>query len=226
MTIIVSIEGNIGSGKSRFIAALQSQLHLSQRKVKFLADPVDDWNTIRDEHDTTMLELYYADQAKYAFPFQMMAYISRLSLLRAALKEDNYAFIFTERSVFTDKNVFAAMLREDGKIKPIEYAIYLRWFDEFVQDLPPIQYVHIKTEPEVAHARVCHRARPGEIISLDYLRNCQQYHDQWFAKLKTPLLELDGNEDIDLKPSVLSSWIYEVQEFTENLYYKSLPRFC
>ena len=133
MTIIVSIEGNIGSGKSRFIAALQSQLHLSQRKVKFLAEPVDDWNTIRDEHDTTMLELYYADQAKYAFPFQMMAYISRLSLLRAALKEDNYAFIFTERSVFTDKNVFAAMLREDGKIKPIEYAIYLRWFDEFVQ---------------------------------------------------------------------------------------------
>ena len=225
MTIIISIEGNIGSGKSRFLEALQTQLRLANYKIKFLAEPVEDWNTVRDQHGTTMLELYYADQDKYAFSFQMMAYISRLSLVRAALKENKYAFIFTERSVFTDKNVFAAMLKDDGKIKPIEYAIYMRWFDEFVQDLPPIHYIHIKTDPEVAHARVCHRARPGEIIPLDYLHNCQRYHAQWFAKLNAPLLELDGNEDIDVKPSILSSWIYEVEEFAVNLHYKSLPSY-
>lgn len=225
MTIVISIEGNIGSGKSRFLEALQTQLRLADYKIKFLEEPVDVWNTVRDADGTTMLELYYADQDKYAFPFQMMAYISRLSLLRAALKEDKYSFIFTERSVFTDRNVFAAMLRDDGKIKPIEYAIYMRWFDEFVQDLPPIHYIHIKTDPEVAHARVCKRARPGEIISLEYLRNCQQYHDQWFVKLKKPLLELDGNEDMDVHPHVLSSWIFEVQEFAIHLHYKALPRY-
>jgi len=226
MTVIISIEGNIGSGKSRFIAALQLELRLANYKVKFLAEPVEEWNTVRDEHGTTMLELYYQDQDKFAFPFQMMAYISRLSLLRATLKENKYAFIITERSVFTDKNVFAAMLKDDGKIKPIEYAIYMRWFDEFVQDLPPIHYVHIKTQPEVAHARVSRRGRPGEVISLEYLRNCQHYHTAWFAKLNAPLLELDGNEDIDVKPEVLLRWIYEVEEFAMHLHYNSLPRYC
>ena len=47
----------------------------------------------------------------------MMAYISRLSLFRKALEED-YDVIISERSIFTDKNVFAQMKSFQVGINP------------------------------------------------------------------------------------------------------------
>ena len=49
----------------------------------------------------------------------MMAYISRLKSLRVALKND-YDIIITERSVMTDRNVFAKMLFDSHKLSKIE----------------------------------------------------------------------------------------------------------
>ena len=63
------------------------------------------------------IEKFYKDQQKYAFSFQMMAYISRLALLRRVIRENPNAIIITERSVFTDKEVFAKMLYDEGKIE-------------------------------------------------------------------------------------------------------------
>ena len=73
-----------------------------------------------DLSGVTILEKYYQDQEKYAFPFQMMAYITRLSLIRTAPEE---CIIFTERCVFTDREIFAKMLYDSGKIDHISYSI-------------------------------------------------------------------------------------------------------
>ena len=63
-----------------------------------------------------------------------MMYISRLALLRKTIRENPGCHIVTERSIYTDKNVFAKMLYDDGKIEEVNYKIYLMWFDEFVQE--------------------------------------------------------------------------------------------
>ena len=39
-------------------------------------------SNIKDENGVTILEKFYSDQNKYSFSFQMMAYISRLKLLK------------------------------------------------------------------------------------------------------------------------------------------------
>jgi len=83
--IIVSIEGNIGSGKSTLLANLRTYYE-NNSDVIFLKEPVDEWEKIKDENGTTILEKFYGDQNKYSFPFQMMAYVSRLKVLRDALK--------------------------------------------------------------------------------------------------------------------------------------------
>ena len=62
---------------------------------------------ITDKKGETILAKFYKDQDKYSFSFQMMAYISRISLLRKIIKKNPTAIIITERSVLTDKNVFA-----------------------------------------------------------------------------------------------------------------------
>ena len=96
---IISIEGNIGSGKSTLLGNLKKAL-ANTPGVVFLKEPVDDWESIRDKEGKTMLQKFYADQEKYSFSFQMMAYVSRLALLRETIKENPTAVIISERSLY------------------------------------------------------------------------------------------------------------------------------
>jgi deoxyguanosine kinase len=52
---IVSIEGNIGSGKSTLLANLR-KYYENNPDVIFLKEPVDEWEKIKDENGTTILE--------------------------------------------------------------------------------------------------------------------------------------------------------------------------
>ena len=58
---IISIEGNIGSGKSTFVQYLKN--HFGD-EVCFLDEPVDIWNTIVDKDNVNIIENYYKDQKK------------------------------------------------------------------------------------------------------------------------------------------------------------------
>ena len=127
---IIAIEGNIGSGKSTFVQELKERF-ADRIDICFLQEPVQEWLAIQDNSGTNILEHYYRDQRQYAFPFQMMAYISRLSILKRALENPQYKYIITERCLFTDKNVFCKMLYDDGMIDSIGYQIYNKWFAEF-----------------------------------------------------------------------------------------------
>ena len=120
MTRLISFEGNIGSGKSTFIKNLkayyENKNNCKNKKVCFLPEPVDVWNTIVDNNGKTILENFYSNPKNFAFAFQMMAYISRLALIKEALKCD-YDIIFTERCIFTDKNIFAKIVFENFLIE-------------------------------------------------------------------------------------------------------------
>ena len=76
--------------------------------VFILPEPIDEWLQIKDE-EGNILQHYYKDQKKYSFAFQMMAYISRLAILKKAM-ETGYEYIITERCLETDRHVFCQML--------------------------------------------------------------------------------------------------------------------
>lgn len=209
---IISIEGNIGSGKSTLLEILRDKC----KGIVFLKEPVDVWSTITDSNGVTMLQKFYEDQNKYAFSFQIMAYISRLSLLKKAIKNNPGATIITERSLHTDRMVFAKMLRESNLIEDVNYQIYLKWFDEFLEECPLHKIIYVKADPAVCHSRVEKRSREGENnISLGYLENCHEYHEQMMADLpEIPKLVLDGNNDIfDQESRIIDSWIESIGEF-------------
>tara|TARA_E500000178_G_scaffold356475_1_gene434663 strand:- start:518 stop:1168 length:651 start_codon:yes stop_codon:yes gene_type:complete len=193
---IISIEGNIGSGKSTMVNFLKN--YLSNKKIYFLEEPVEEWEKIIDTSDgKNIIEKFYMDQDRYSFSFQMMAYISRLLMLKKAIQycnDNNINLIICERSLQTDKNVFCKMLYDNKKIEEINYTIYLKWFDEFIKDFPPIYYIYLKTNPEIAYQRVIKRNRKGETISLDYLKMCHNYHEKWLNNLK--ICYIINNDDI------------------------------
>jgi deoxyguanosine kinase len=146
-----------------------------------------------------------------------MAYISRLSLLRKAVKDPKIKLIITERSVETDRNVFAKMLYDVGDISHDEFQIYTLWFDEFLTDVPLSGIVYIHASPEVCMERIGKRAREGETIQSDYIQRCHQYHEDWIHLKKCPLLELPANEDVIGTPRLLSERMENITEFIRGL---------
>ena len=216
MHYIFSIEGNIGSGKSTLVKKLTTILtKLSNIQVIYLPEPVAVWESIKDNSGKNIIEKYYENQEKYAFSFQMMAYITRIHQLKEILKTQRDAIIICERSIFTDKEVFAKMLYDDKKLEDVEYNIYCKWFYEFVKDIPVGGLIYVKTQPEICEKRVIIRNRKGETIPLSYLQNCHKYHEDWLNNEDLPVLTLDGNNDfIDCLPS---SWIESIRTFVNSL---------
>lgn len=203
-----SFDGNIGSGKSTVVSNLKSKLENSNTNkyiYYFLQEPVDEWNTICDTSGINILTKFYANQEKYSFAFQMMAYISRLAQLKETISEiindknfslNNRYFVFSERSVFTDRNVFAKMLYDSGKIEEIEYQIYNKWFDNFIKELPEIKYIYIQTSPDIAYERILKRNREGESIEKEYICSCHKYHEEWLNSV-TGVKFINGNNNTD-----------------------------
>jgi len=214
MTRIISIDGNIGSGKSSIIKYFKKYYEDNatdfNQTLCFLQEPVDIWNTITDLEGKTMIENFYSNPNEYAFAFQMMAYISRLSTIKNALK-DNYDIIISERCVNTDRNVFAKMLYDDGKINEIEFKIYNKWFDEFIDDFPTIEYIYLRTDPQIAFDRIIKRGRLGENIPIEYLTRCHEYHENWLVNKQKCII--DCNVDIEDNPEIVSEWIKTINEY-------------
>jgi deoxyadenosine/deoxycytidine kinase len=178
MKYIFSVEGNIGSGKSTIVKYLKENLKIEN--VIFLQEPVETWNTITDTDGTTIIQRYYANPEKYSFAFQMMAYISRLSQIKRVLNDYPDVIIITERCLYTDFNIFAKMLYNTKMMSEIEYSIYTRWFDEFIDFSYITAYIYITTSPSVCLERIASRSRKGEdLIPLDYLKSCDHYHREW-----------------------------------------------
>lgn len=115
--------------------------------------------------------------------------------------------------------VFAKMLFETGKIEDVNYQIYLRWFDSFVEECPVEQIVYVKADPEICHERIAKRSRAGESnIPLSYLEECHRYHESMLDRTSPDCacheqLLLNGNVDIYENEDALKQMIEDVISF-------------
>ena len=154
----------------------------------------------------TIIEKYYSDQKRYAFSFQMMAFITRIKQINNAIEDaTENQIIITERCIFTDREIFAKMLYETHKIESIEYSIYLRWFDEFVKNIDIDAFVYLDISPEICFERIKNRNRNGEEIPIEYLNSLKEYHEEWiYALPEEKVLVLDGKTNIE---ESLKQWL-------------------
>lgn len=168
------VEGNIGSGKSTLLKMLADQnIHTSQ-------EPVADWLSFKDNTNTSVFDKYYNNPSRYAYVFQMHVMLTRLEQCK-----NNYGKKHvSERSVFTDKNIFADMLHEQGVMDDIEHRVFLSWFRHVVEMIPQIKgWIYLRVDPETCFERVRARDRQSEDnISLDFLKALHEKHEQWFLK--------------------------------------------
>jgi deoxycitidine kinase/deoxyguanosine kinase len=241
--ILVSIEGNIGAGKSTVLEHLEKYMekHMANKKVLFLKEPLDIWEQFHDEKGHTILEKFYENQKRYAFTFQVMAYITRMSLLKNAIKKNpDVEIIIIERSLCADKNIFMNMLHDDGIVEPMEFSIYNKWYSEFIQDYRVDAVIYMDSDPETCANRINKRNRTGEGgIPLDYLKKCKDYHSKWLNETrcsdiqnvseyvtmhtiehenyKYPVLRIDSNTDTEYggPDSVGNKWLEAICQFVK-----------
>lgn len=194
MNIIISIEGNIGSGKSTILKQLKNYTD----NIVYIDEPVDEWESIKDSNNNSILELFYANQEKHAFNFQILAYITRLRLIINAIKINKNKIIICERSIFTDKYVFAKMLFDQNKISDIEWKTYNYWFSTFEEITRLNGIIYVDTNPETCFKRIKKRNRNGESnIPINYLKECDLKHHEWIDNTKVKKLIINGNEEFE-----------------------------
>ena len=58
MVQIISIDGNIGSGKSTFVQKMKQEFN-DNNKIIFIDEPVDEWSNICDKNGETILSKFY-----------------------------------------------------------------------------------------------------------------------------------------------------------------------
>ncbi len=215
---IISVEGNIGSGKSTIINELKKNYtKIDGVNIVYVEEPVSQWEQIKNKEGKNMIELFYSDPVKYSFSFQMMAYISRLILLKEAIKHNPNSVIITERCLLTDYHIFASMLYEQGKLSEEEYTIYKKWFHYFQNEVVMSAVIYIQCDPEISHSRCVSRCRQGEqSISLDYLTECHNKHETWMKNEQVSTLIINNEETSD---EHLEDLIFEIYDFISDELY-------
>jgi len=198
---IVSVEGNIGAGKSTLIETLQEK-YIDDRRFHFLLEPVHQWEKIKDKKGKNMLQKYYENPIRYAFAFQIMAFQTRLQLLKDTLDyiDEEVTTIVMERSLDADFHIFAKMLAEEGLMEDVEFEIYKGMSAEALKEYGVDGIIWLDTDYDECYQRVQKRSREGEEngkISLKYLAKCHEYHVEWLGADTGFICRIDGM-DIDL----------------------------
>lgn len=191
---LISIEGNIGSGKSTIINFLRT---FDSDNVIFVDEPVNEWTSIFDSSGKNALELFYENKEDNSFWFQILAYITRLRNLLNVLENNKNKIIVSERSIYTDHYVFASMLYESKYLSEMELKTYKYWFDTFDKVTSLDAIIYVNTSPEECLKRINERSRIEEQdkIPLEYLQACHKKHEEWIYNSNIHQVLVNGNNN-------------------------------
>jgi len=199
VTKIMSIEGNIGAGKSTFLNEIESKCRSRRVEgIRILKEPVDEWEKVTDG-SKNILELFYEHPAEYGFPLQVLIGITTLrKILRELSDYPDTELILSERSIMSSKLVFAKMLHHDGFMDEIEEEVYQMIFDNMPTWLVPKVMLYLNTKPNTCLERIGNRSRKGENkITIEQLERCETYHKIMFEETRIDMETIDRDREMD-----------------------------
>ena len=197
MTRIISIEGNIGAGKSTIIE------HIRQRigdDVIVVNEPIREWLNCKDNSGCSKFESFNKCPDLRAFEFQLYVQMTRIvemSRILKNIKDDK--LIIVERTIESGNKIFGGELVERGLLSPAEQRELVRitsclksWEDEYI--------ILIKTEPSICLDRIRNRARGGEeSVDLKFLERLDRLYNGFGT------IEVDGSQS----PEMIAELIIE-----------------
>ncbi|XP_015666588.1 deoxyguanosine kinase, mitochondrial [Protobothrops mucrosquamatus] len=237
----LSVEGNIAAGKSTFVGLLRRAFP----EWRLTAEPVAKWQEVRAAAAAAaapqvdfgnLLQMVYREPSRWSYTFQTYSCLSRLKAqlepLAAETPKTQEPVLVFERSVYSDRYIFAKNLFEIGHMTEIEWIIYQDWhtflLQTFGDQLALHGFLYLRAPPEVCFERLHWRSRPEEKgLQLPYLEQLHVQHENWLVKKATvihsealrdvPVLILDVTKDFENDPNEQSKLVGQVKTFMKTL---------
>lgn len=162
----ISIEGNIGAGKTSL--------------AKKLAADYGSKLVLEQFADNPFIANFYEQPEKYAFPFELFFVAERFKQLSEMTTQTDFFY----NGVVTDYLFVKSTLFSKVNLSPDEYNLYMRIFDIIYKTLPaPELIVYLHSDITRLQKNIKLRGRSYEQqISDNYLEEIQQQYFQYFRQ--------------------------------------------
>ena len=157
--MIVSIDGNIGSGKSTILDIL------SQRGFKVVKEGTDIWSDV--------LQNFYQEQSRWSFTLQTAILIDMHEKYKALSHSND--IIFFERNPVSSL-LFTENSYENKYLNNTEYSHYMRLYK--LLSWKPDRIIKLNTPPDVCYSRIMSRNDPGTQSGLT-LQYVEKLNDKY-----------------------------------------------
>ncbi|XP_068632138.1 deoxynucleoside kinase-like [Battus philenor] len=203
----VSIEGNIGSGKSTCIKYFD-KYHFVEKH----AEPIQEWRDVRGHN---LLGLLYTDMKLWTFAFQHYVHLSRLKIQTSPPSTPGITVKMFERSVQNSRHCFVENAKKQNFLEDPQYQVLLNWYDytEKSLDISLDLIVYLKTTPQVAWERLMKRGRKEESeIPLEYLTQVHESYENWLnsTDVGCEVLTINADRDIQYVKEDLERYTYKI----------------
>lgn len=203
----VSIEGNIGSGKSTCIKFFDKYPNVEKH-----GEPLDDWRNVRGHN---LLGLLYSDMNKWSFAFQHYVHLSRLKIQTSQPCNSNITVKMFERSVQNSRHCFVENAKKQNFLEDPEYQTLSAWFEysEKHLDINLDLIVYLRTTPETVFERMMKRGRAEESeVPLDYLKQVHESYENWLNSpdVGCEVLTIDADRSLACVKEDLERYSYKI----------------
>jgi deoxyadenosine/deoxycytidine kinase len=229
---IISIQGSIGAGKSKFLSCLRNSngklTKIMGSPCFFVDEPVEKWKELNYENNTrSALDIFYKDlenkDYKFVLTFQIKAFTDRLLLLtNETSKLTEPSFCFCDRSFRSDKMFFDNL---KDKITEFEYKTYSDFVPLICSQINLTEkiMIYIKCSPEICKERIIKRGNKEEKdISIEYLLSLEESHKKMIDEFKQSgghVFEIDWTdkkEELDYE-NYMDEFLIDFEAFYGNI---------
>jgi deoxyadenosine/deoxycytidine kinase len=205
---LITIEGNIGAGKTTLSTLLAKKLNARLVLEEFSDNP--------------FLPKFYADPDRYGFPLELFFMAERFKQLNELLKPDLF-----QQTTISDYLFVKCLLFAKVTLTEQEYQLYKRLFDIIHQQLiHPDMLVYLQAPVEKLQQNIHKRNRSYEQqIPDSYLQSIQQSYLSYIQQRKGVTLMVDASNANFLEDTRHIQTITDALEkdYTDGIHRLSLP---
>lgn len=174
----IVIDAVVGAGKTSYMEMLSEEM-----KIPCFQEPVQ---------ENPLLDKFYYDRKRYAFPLQIYFLNRRFEMLKQASEAGEPSLM--DRSIYGDM-IFAKMLYEKGDMEKDEFILYRDLLNNMLDHVEAPKFmIYLKIDTDSAIERIKKRGRDYEqIVERDYWENLNKEYEDYFSNYNlSPLLVIEA----------------------------------